>query len=62
LYLFFGDLTRKKKAAFVDRSKHLVLESVHPSPLSSHRGFFGSKPFSQANKWLKEKGRGEIQW
>jgi len=52
----------QKKAAFVDRSKHLVLESVHPSPLSSHRGFFGSKPFSQANKWLKEKGLGEVQW
>jgi len=52
----------QKKAAFVDRKKHLVLESVHPSPLSSHRGFFGSKPFSQANKWLKAKGLAPIDW
>ncbi|MEQ1722129.1 MAG: uracil-DNA glycosylase [Pseudobdellovibrio sp.] len=52
----------QKKAAFVDRKKHLVLESVHPSPLSSHRGFFGSKPFSKANNWLKSKGVKEIKW
>lgn len=52
----------QKKAAFVDRKKHLVLESVHPSPLSSHRGFFGSKPFSKANAWLKSKGIKPIEW
>ncbi len=52
----------QKKAAFVDRAKHLVLESVHPSPLSSHRGFFGSKPFSKANSWLKKMGKKEISW
>lgn len=52
----------QKKAAFVDKDKHLVLESVHPSPLSSHRGFFGSKPFSKANAWLKEKGKQPIKW
>lgn len=52
----------QKKAAFVDRSKHLVLESPHPSPLSSHRGFFGSKPFSKTNKWLVEKGLEPIKW
>lgn len=52
----------QKKAAFVDRKKHLVLESVHPSPLSSHRGFFGSKPFSKTNDWLKSKGLKPIQW
>ncbi|MBC7421549.1 MAG: uracil-DNA glycosylase [Bdellovibrio sp.] len=52
----------QKKAAFVDRTKHLVLESVHPSPLSSHRGFFGSKPFSQANAFLKKHGLKEIKW
>lgn len=52
----------QKKAAFVDRKKHLVLESVHPSPLSSHRGFFGSKPFSKTNHWLLEKGLKPIQW
>lgn len=52
----------QKKGSIVDRSKHLVLESVHPSPLSSHRGFFGSKPFSQSNKWLKAKGLEPIDW
>jgi uracil-DNA glycosylase len=52
----------QKKAASVDPKKHLVLKSVHPSPLSSHRGFFGSKPFSQANSYLKAKGRGEVDW
>lgn len=52
----------QKKAAFVDRKKHLVLESVHPSPLSSHRGFFGSKPFSKTNVWLKSKGVKPINW
>lgn len=52
----------QKKASFVDRNKHLVLESAHPSPLSSYRGFFGSRPFSKANNWLKKMGRKEINW
>lgn len=52
----------QKKAAFVDRKKHLVLESVHPSPLSSHRGFFGSKPFSKSNQWLQSQGQKPINW
>lgn len=52
----------QKKAAFVDRTKHLVIESPHPSPLSSHRGFFGSKPFSKANNWLVKQGLTPIQW
>ena len=52
----------QKKAAFVDRSKHLVLESAHPSPLSSYRGFFGSKPFSKTNAWLKKMGKPKIDW
>jgi len=52
----------QKKAAFVDHKKHCVLESVHPSPLSSHRGFFGSKPFSKINKYLSAKGVKEIDW
>lgn len=41
---------------------HLVLQSPHPSPLSAHRGFFGSKPFSQANAFLDAQGRGSIDW
>lgn len=52
----------QKKAGFVSRKKHLVLESVHPSPLSAHRGFFGSKPFSKANMWLRQNGLKEIEW
>ncbi len=46
----------------IDNKKHLILMSVHPSPLSAHRGFFGSKPFSATNKYLKEKGRKPINW
>jgi uracil-DNA glycosylase len=52
----------QKKAAFVDHKKHLVLESVHPSPLSSHRGFFGSKPFSKTNQFLKKHDLKPINW
>lgn len=52
----------QKKAGFIDRKKHLVIESAHPSPLSSYRGFFGSKPFSKANAFLKKKGKKEIKW
>lgn len=52
----------QKKAANVDRTKHFIIESPHPSPLSSHRGFFGSKPFSRANQYLKEHGIDPIDW
>ncbi len=52
----------QKKASFVDQSRHLVLRSVHPSPLSAHNGFFGSRPFSQANAFLVEHGRQPIDW
>lgn len=52
----------QKKAAAVDTKKHFILKSVHPSPLSSYRGFFGSKPFSQTNEFLKAKGLKEIDW
>ena len=61
VFILWGSYAQKK-AAFVDHSRHLVLKSVHPSPLSAHNGFFGSKPFSQANTFLKAQGRGEIQW
>ena len=50
------------KAKFIDSSKHLILQSVHPSPLSAYRGFFGSKPFSQANQFLKSHHLQEIKW
>lgn len=50
------------KVKFIDSSRHLVLQSAHPSPLSAYRGFFGSKPFSRANQFLKSHGYEEIQW
>ncbi|WP_213648311.1 uracil-DNA glycosylase [Paenibacillus sp. J23TS9] len=52
----------QKKGAFINRSKHLVLESVHPSPLSVHRGFYGSKPFSKTNAFLESHGMKPIDW
>lgn len=52
----------QKKGQWIDRSKHLVIESVHPSPLSSHRGFFGSKPFSKANAYLSKYDLSPIEW
>jgi uracil-DNA glycosylase len=61
VYLLWGSYAQKK-AAFVDRAKNLVLESPHPSPLSSYRGFFGSKPFSKINQYLREHGIKEIDW
>ena len=51
-----------KKASFIDRTRHLVLTAPHPSPLSSHRGFFGSRPFSQTNRFLQQNGLGMIDW
>ena len=52
----------QKKGAFIDRTKHLVLEGRHPSPLSASRGFFGSKPFSQINAYLKKQHKAPIEW
>ena len=52
----------QKKAAQVDSQKHFILKSVHPSPLSSYRGFFGSKPFSKTNEYLISQGLAPISW
>lgn len=52
----------QKKGAFIDRSRHLVIESAHPSPLSARRDFFGSQPFSKANAYLNEKNITPIIW
>ena len=52
----------QKKAGFVDTKRHLVLRAPHPSPLSAHNGFFGSRPFSQANSFLVARGRQPIDW
>ena len=52
----------QKKGAFIDRNKHLVLASAHPSPLSAYNGFFGNKHFSKTNAYLKANGKEEISW
>jgi uracil-DNA glycosylase len=52
----------QKKAAFVDSARHLTLKSAHPSPLSAHNGFFGSRPFSIVNAWLERHGEPPIKW
>ena len=50
------------KASLIDSKKHLILRAPHPSPLSSYRGFFGSKPFSKSNDYLVAKGKKPIDW
>lgn len=60
-FILWGSYAQKK-AAFVDQSRHLVLRSPHPSPLSAHNGFFGTRPFSQANEFLEKHGRTPIDW
>lgn len=51
-----------EKAARIDRRRHLVVASPHPSPLSAYRGFLGSRPFSRINAWLRARGEPEIDW
>lgn len=52
----------QKKGAIIDDNRHLVIRSPHPSPLSAHRGFFGSRPFSRINQFLQQQGHSEINW
>jgi uracil-DNA glycosylase len=52
----------RKKISLIDQSRHHVIESPHPSPLSAHRGFFGSRPFSRINTALRAAGKTEIDW
>jgi uracil-DNA glycosylase len=61
VFLLWGAYAQKK-GEVIDRNKHLVLMSAHPSPFSADRGFFGSKHFSKANQYLKSKGLAEIDW
>ncbi len=61
VFILWGGNARSKKA-IIDTNKHFIIESAHPSPLSAYNGFFGSKPFSKANKFLKENNLGEIDW
>jgi len=61
VFILWGSYAQKK-GAFIDRNKHLVLRAPHPSPLSAHRGFFGTRPFSQANGYLENNGVEPIDW
>lgn len=61
VFILWGSYAQRK-GAFIDRSRHLVLQSAHPSPLSAYRGFFGNKHFSQANEYLKAHGVEPIRW
>jgi len=61
VFMLWGSYAQKK-GDFIEINKHLVLKSVHPSPLSAYRGFIGNNHFSLANKYMKEKGFEEIQW
>ena len=61
VFILWGKHAQAKNQ-LIDNSKHLVISSTHPSPLSAHRGFFGSKPFSQTNKFLISKNINEINW
>ncbi len=61
VFILWGNYARSKKV-LINTSKHLVMESPHPSPFSAHSGFFGSKPFSKCNEYLKKNGEKEIDW
>lgn len=61
IFVFWGSYARSKKV-LITNPQHKIVESVHPSPLSAYRGFFGSRPFSKINRYLKEIGEKEIQW
>lgn len=61
VFILWGKPAQKKET-LIDTSKHLVIKSVHPSPLSAYRGFFGSKPYSRTNEYLKENGRAMVDW
>lgn len=61
VFILWGSYAQKK-GAFIDRSRHCVIESAHPSPLSAYRGFFGSRPFARANEYLAQHGIPPIDW
>ena len=61
VFLLWGAFAQKKKQ-LIDVDRHVVIESPHPSPLSAHRGFFGSRPFSRTNSALTDAGRDPIDW
>jgi len=52
----------QRKGEIIDRNRHMVIESAHPSPFAAHRGFFGSRPFSRTNEYLSSMGQIPIDW
>ncbi|ADQ82865.1 uracil-DNA glycosylase [Riemerella anatipestifer] len=61
VFVLWGSFAQKK-AQFIDAHKHYIIKTAHPSPLSAHRGFLGSKPFSKINNYLLSKNKEEIKW
>lgn len=61
VFILWGNNAREKKK-YITNPKHLVIESAHPSPFSANNGFFGSKPFSKTNEFLKKNNMKEIEW
>lgn len=61
VFILWGSFARSKKI-LIDKNKHLIIESAHPSPLSAYRGFFGSKPFSKTNDYLEKNGKEKIDF
>lgn len=61
VFILWGSYAQKK-GSMIDRDRHFVIRSPHPSPLSAHRGFFGSQPFSRCNQYLRQTGQQEINW
>ena len=61
VFILWGSYAKKKKE-LITNPKHLIIESVHPSPFSARNGFFGSKPFSRTNEFLKKNNIKEIDW
>jgi uracil-DNA glycosylase len=61
VFILWGRFAQNKES-LIDKTKHLIIKSAHPSPLSAHAGFFGSGPFSKTNAYLKENGIQEIDW
>lgn len=61
VFILWGSPAQRKKV-MLNNPKHLILEAPHPSPLSAYRGFFGSRPFSQTNEFLRKNGLAEIDW
>jgi uracil-DNA glycosylase len=62
MVFFLWGAYAQKKGESIDRTRHLVLESVHPSPLSASRGFFGNRHFSRCNEYLVNHGKSPVDW